>query len=59
MRAQLSKEESLLDFASSSAATLHNAVRGLAGWPGTVARVELVDDDAGEARPSMEVVIAY
>ena len=41
---KLSKEEGVLDFASSEAIVLHNRVRAFAGWPGTVATFDIGGD---------------
>ncbi|PNH00463.1 Methionyl-tRNA formyltransferase, partial [Tetrabaena socialis] len=48
---QLTREESMLDFASGSAPELHNRVRAFAGWPGTSGRFLLVDEASGAQEP--------
>ncbi|PNH11865.1 Methionyl-tRNA formyltransferase [Tetrabaena socialis] len=48
---KLTREESMLDFASGSAPELHNRVRAFAGWPGTSGRFLLVDEASGAQEP--------
>eukprot|EP00983_Pelagomonas_calceolata_P084072 1156289-Pelagomonas_calceolata.AAC.5 len=47
MSMQLTREEAHLDF-SRPALSLHNTVRGFAGWPGTSASFVLRDKNTGE-----------
>eukprot|EP00798_Chlamydomonas_sp_ICE-L_P030780 gene30780-35819_t len=54
--AKLTKEDSILDF-SLDAVTLHNKVRGYAGWPGTSASFVLEDTSSGKQETiSMKVL---
>ncbi|KAF5829208.1 S-locus protein 8 [Dunaliella salina] len=49
--AKLTREEARLDF-SRPALSLHNTVRGFAGWPGTSASFVLRDKDTGSLEPT-------
>jgi methionyl-tRNA formyltransferase len=50
----LFKEDGVLKLHTTDAATLHNTVRALAGWPGTTARFSLqpAEDAPGAQHPS-------
>eukprot|EP00892_Ulva_mutabilis_P004576 jgi/Ulvmu1/2490/UM137_0016.1 len=53
--AKMSKEDAWLDF-SRSALSLHNQVRGFAGWPGTCTRVRVCTPEKDDVTQDMKVL---